>query len=177
MDYISITVDNLHCLEEIKGIYFSSFPEEERRPWESIVTMIQNGFPYFRLYVIRDDEGKTIGLYTLWKLPVAYYVEHLAISSVIRNSGYGGKAIRHIVEEAGDMPVVLEVELPDKGEDAVRRICFYRRNGFTALEDVPYFQPPYRPDLDEVPLMLMVSGPLTDIPAFVIMLHTLVYNQ
>lgn len=178
MNFVRITKDNISELEEIKGLYFASFPEDERRPWESIVDMVNNGFSYFNMIIARDCEtGKMLGFYTIWRFPQAFYVEHFAVSFECRNRGIGSSILRNIKEFSGNSPVVVEVELPDKGTDAVKRIDFYKRNGFEALEEFPYYQPPYRPDLEEVPLMLMVSMPIEDLNTFVIMLHTLVYNQ
>ena len=74
-------------------------------------------------------------------------------------------------------PLVLEVELPETSTEAERRVRFYERCGLTAHEDFPYWQPPYRQDLPEVPMMLMSSGEIPDRTAFVLILHTVVYNQ
>lgn len=164
-------------LNPIKYIYHTSFPEEEMRPWENIIEMIDNGSPFFRMIAVTDNNGVLVGFYTIWRFPGSFYIEHLAIDPGFRGNGIGGKIIAHILEEAGDTPVVLEVELPDANEDAPRRISFYKKCGFLSMDDFEYFQPPYRPDLDEVQLMLMVSKPLQDPKSFVIMLHTLVYNQ
>ena len=46
-----------------------------------------------------------------------------------------------------------------------------------ALSDFKYFQPPYAPGLPDVELMLMTTRTLEDPVEFVIILHTLVYNQ
>lgn len=164
-------------LDKVKGLYMVSFPEEERRPWENIVDMIESSSPFFRLRVIVGEESKFLGFITQWSLPATKYIEHFAIEPAQRSHGVGSEVISRIVAEAGDEPVVLEVELPESNPDAVKRIEFYSRNGFMAMEDFPYFQPPYRPDLEMVPLMLMTSRKLEDPERFVIMLHTLVYNQ
>ena len=55
-------------------------------------------------------------------------------------------------------PIVLEVERPVE-EMAKRRICFYQRQGFT-LWKKDYYQPPYKPGDDFLPMYLMVHGEL-----------------
>lgn len=175
--FVEVNAGSAALLEEIKGVYFSSFPEDERRPWNSMMSMLENRFPFFKMKAMVTAEGSLLGFYTEWTLPGSIYIEHFAVKSAVRGKGTGGKIIDHIVSSAGGRPVVVEVELPDTGEQAVRRIAFYERHGFEAMHDFPYFQPPYRPDLPEVPLMLMTTAPLEDPKGFVIMLHTLVYNQ
>ncbi|MCM1297842.1 MAG: GNAT family N-acetyltransferase [Muribaculaceae bacterium] len=179
MDYniTDITDPNDSRLNRVKSLYFSSFPKEERRPWKSITEMLNNRSPFFKLRVITADGDNFAGFITLWNLPDALYVEHFAIEPEERSKGLGSRVISEITKSFGNTPVVLEVELPEVSEEAAERIQFYQRNGFEAMSDFPYFQPPYRPDLDIVPMMLMTSSPLPDPERFVIMLHTLVYNQ
>lgn len=161
----------------IHSLYMSSFPVEERRPWESITQLVESGSPFFSLLAATDEEGRFTGFATLWKLPSTYYIEHLAVEQAERSKGVGGWILGEITALAGDSPVVVEVELPESNVDAPRRIAFYERHGFTPMPDFPYFQPPYAPGLPDVQLMLMTTKPLADLKTFVIMLHTLVYNQ
>lgn len=160
----------------IKELYMSAFPEEERRPWADICQRIDNHDPFFAFYVLQHN-GETVGFITLWRLPGALYCEHFAILGEKRGHGYGAAAVAEAIRMGGQNPLVLEVELPEKSEEAVRRIEFYTRCGLTAMAEFPYWQPAYRQDLKEVAMMLMTSRPLEDPSRFVIMLHTLVYNQ
>lgn len=165
----------------IKDLYTSSFPEEERRPWNDIVQRIDNHDPFFSFYVLQHKDEK-IGFITLWRLPNALYCEHFAIFPGHRGNGYGTAVISMAADMAatllpsGDGPLVLEVELPEKSAEAARRVEFYKRCGLIPLESFPYWQPPYRHDLPEVAMMLMSSRLLTDPTSLVLMLHTLVYN-
>ncbi|MDE6074454.1 MAG: GNAT family N-acetyltransferase [Muribaculaceae bacterium] len=164
-------------LDKIKGLYLSSFPEEERRQWQSIIDMIDNSSPFFFLKAILSPDGEFMGFYSSWNLPGVLYIEHFAIEPRFRSTGIGSSVITDVVAGAMPRSVVVEVELPGSSSDADRRISFYERNGFSAVGDLQYFQPPYRPGLDMVEMMLMTSQPLPDVKTFVIMLHTLVYNQ
>jgi len=176
-NFLTVNSSDTILLEKIKKLYFCSFPENERRPWSSILYMLDLPSPFFTMIAILDDSKQLLGFYTLWHFPDAYYLEHFAIDPLMRGNGIGGEVIRHILSTAGEAPLILEVELPDSDPDAVRRISFYESHGLYAMKDFPYYQPPYSPDLEEVPMMLMTSGHLPDPKAFVIMLHTLVYNQ
>ena len=51
-----------------------------------------------------------------------------------------------------------EVEMPEE-EMAIRRINFYKRQGFTLWEK-PYMQPPYKSGDDYLPMLLMAYGDL-----------------
>ncbi len=164
-------------MADIYNVYMSSFPVAERRPWESIIQMIESASPFFSLLAATDDRGKPVGFATVWRLPNALYIEHLAVDESSRSHGYGGEILDYIVDIAGESPTVVEVELPDSNADAPRRIAFYERHGFNAMTDLEYYQPPYAPELPDVQLMLMTTRELTDPMEFVIMLHTLVYNQ
>lgn len=173
----AITDVNDPILNKIKALYISSFPEEERRPWQSILEMISNASPFFFLKAIIGENEEFLGFYSSWNLPGVLYIEHFAVEPEYRSTGIGSSVITDIVAGAGLRSVVVEVELPGSTPEADRRIGFYERNGFSAIGDLQYFQPPYRQGLDMVEMMLMTSRPLPDVKAFVIMLHTLVYNQ
>lgn len=164
-------------LSAIHSIYMSSFPVEERRPWESLTRLIDSGIPFFSLFAALTDENVPVGFVSVWHLPEAMYIEHLAVSEAMRGSGVGGKILDEVVTTAADTPVVVEVELPEANAEAPRRIAFYERHGFTPISDFTYFQPPYAPGLPDVQLLLMTNRPLPDPKSFVIMLHTIVYNQ
>ncbi|MDE6353060.1 MAG: GNAT family N-acetyltransferase [Muribaculaceae bacterium] len=162
-------------LEKIKGLYMASFPENERRPWQSIIDMVANASPFFNVNAVVGTDNQFYGFYTSWNLPGVLYIEHFTVESYMRSRGIGSDVITDVVAQADLRAVVVEVELPGTSESD-RRIAFYERNGFQAI-DLQYFQPPYAPGLDMVEMILMSTKPLLDVKAFVIMLHTLVYNQ
>lgn len=169
------TVDDRR-LAGVNNIYMSSFPEKERRPWASILRLVESRAPFFSLYVVKGEGGEVEGFATAWRLPGAVYIEHLAVAAPSRGGGMGGALLDAVTATAAGMPVVVEVELPDADDYAPRRIAFYERHGFTAMADYTYFQPPYAPGLPDVQLMLMTTGEIADVNAFVVMLHTLVYK-
>lgn len=175
ISFVKITSPNDIPLN-IKGLYLSSFPEEERREWNDIEQRIETGDPIFSFYVLQHN-SENIGFITLWRLPSALYCEHFAILPEKRGNGYGAEVIENTIAMAKPGSLVLEVELPEQSADAARRIEFYKRCGMLPLEEFPYWQPPYRRDLQPVPMMLMSSTLLPDPTALVLILHTLVYNQ
>ena len=169
-----ITDYNDPMLQKVKSLYFSSFPEEERRDWLSIEDMIANNYNLFNLNVALDDNGEFIGFITSWTLPGALYIEHFAVEDNKRGGGIGAEFFHDLTD--GEDNVILEVELPGSGDMADRRIAFYERNGMTALRDFNYVQPPYATGLPSVPMMLMTKCQIPQLDKFVKQLQRIVYN-
>ncbi len=167
----------------IKELYFSSFPEEERRPWADIERKIDSADPIFYFYVLQHNAAN-VGFLTIWDLPWNVYAEHFAVCDSFRGNGFGAEVVKRLASSDGarsiglpSKPLLLEVELPETSELAARRIRFYERNGLVTLDDVPYFQPPYADGLPDVPMMLMASERPADPVGTAMILHTIVYNQ
>ena len=93
----------------------------------------------------------------------------------MRGSGYGTDIIKHFFSESNN--IILEVELPGSNEMADKRISFYEKNGFKSLPDIPYIQPPYSPELESLPMMLMVKHDFQNIVSFINDFQDLVYNK
>ena len=153
-------------LREIQGInapeiklvrktYEDSFPPEERRDYELVLSLIANE-PRFSLTALTRDE-QYAGFITGWDFGAFIYLEHFAIDESMRNGGIGSKAFKAYLEQL-DKPVVLEVEMPTD-EMSRRRIGFYERLGLT-LDTHTYFQPPYRKGDDSLEMRLMTYGSL-----------------
>lgn len=169
----AVSVDDIPL--ELKELYIQAFPEEERRDWNDIARMVNDKDSVYNFYVIKHN-GEIAGLITLWRLPETLYCEHLAIYPCCRNKGVGQEAVGLCIDRAGELPFLLEVELPDISPEARRRVGFYKRCGMKAMTGFPYRQPPYREGLPEVDLMLMVSRPLPHPDSVVRDLHRIVYN-
>lgn len=154
----------------VRGLYFASFPAEERRPWESL--WLPNAACGPSALVI-ESGGVPAGFFTVWHFGSFRYIEHFATDARLRGSGIGSEALRALVQSDA-APVVLEVELPGANDMASRRIEFYRRNGFETL-DFHYIQPPYAPGLPELELLLMATGSV-DVREVARTLHRKVYG-
>ncbi len=165
-----------HFESDVEMLYYNSFPVEERRPWEGVLTMLSQKDSPYNIYVILRDDAFA-GFISWWKLGRFVYIEHFAVEMEMRGDGVGSKSLRRFVD-AVQMPVVLEVELPQRGEAARRRIAFYSRNGFTAHPHFDYIQPSYGAGLPLVPLMLMTAGNegLLDLKQVAHQLHSVVYG-
>ena len=72
-----------------------------------------------------------------------------------RGLGIGTKLVQDILSEAGNHPVILEVE-PPVDKVTKRRVGFYERLGFV-LNLYPHYQPPLNLTTDMVELKIMSS--------------------
>lgn len=161
-----------------RTLYTSSFPPEERRPWNDIVHPESPFGPHLSIIEVTDDSGNRRfgGLITIWEFDHIRYVEHFAVDETLRGSGIGAEILRRVLE-ASTKPLVLEVEPPEESNPmAARRIGFYRRCGLELL-DYPYIQPPYSPGLPSVPLLLMTSDAQIDPAKTEKTLHRFVYKH
>ncbi|MFA6199691.1 MAG: GNAT family N-acetyltransferase [Bacteroidales bacterium] len=135
-------------------VYIQSFPQDERRDFSLIYELIEK--EKFRFFVIIDEQGnnKPIGIISLWDFSYFAYIEHFAVKKNLRNKGYGSK-ILDIIKEKTPKPIIIEVE-HSNSLDAIRRINFYKRKGFTLLDE-KYIQPSYSPDRNAISMQLMIT--------------------
>ena len=109
------------------------FVSDEIKPIENILTLIKNG--RYEVYgVFQDDE--MIAYASFWKKENINLVllDYLGVSKKYRNQEIGSKILVLIKEMLGNMPYVVEAEIPTGSsleEDKIRkrRIEFYERNG------------------------------------------------
>ncbi len=159
-------------LEQIKHIYFDSFPIDERRPWGDWVRHITA--PTDTIFVDGVfDENNLVGFITSWQFDKFAYIEHFAIDARLRCGGMGRLALQKFLDSVAT-PVLLEVEPPESSPLAQRRLNFYKRLGFEVIS-TDYVQPPYTQELPSVPLYLMSTAPL-DVQMATITLHQKVYG-
>jgi predicted acetyltransferase len=157
---------------EVREMYESAFPEDERRDWPHLNGLIGN--PACRIYLIFNGE-RIIGFISVWNLTEFRFIEHFTICSSERGKGFGSEVIRQIISE--ERPVVLEVEEP-LSEMSIKRIRFYENLHFLVAHGV-YFQPPYSKGKKMIKMLLM-SYPNELLPAnfesTTKIIHELVYK-
>lgn len=136
--------------DQIYRIMEDSFPIIEFRSYEGQKKLLSN--PYYRLLTQEDEQGEVIAFLAGWEFESFRFVEHIAVSSVIRGGGRGRQLMEQFMKESS-LPVILEVE-PPEDELKQRRIGFYERLGFQ-LGDYNYVQPSLREDQPELPLYIM----------------------
>lgn len=139
--------------DEMFALMEKSFPLDELRTYEDEKALLER--PEYNAYVLTEGSDDIIGFITVWKFDGFSYIDHFAVSPILRNGGIGGKILAETLNLFKER-VCLEVESPDN-ELACRRIGFYTRNGFY-LNDYGYIQPPISEGRNPIPLLIMTNG-------------------
>ena len=150
-----ITSTDAALYKYMEQLMTASFPSEEYRPLEELRNYTDSK-PHFYCNIILH-QNTPVGFITYWDFGHFCYVEHFAIDPSQRNGGHGKNVLNHLCHQL-KKPIILEVEMPEE-EMAIRRINFYKRQGFTLWEK-PYMQPPYKSGDDYLPMLLMAYGDL-----------------
>ncbi len=115
---------------EIRRLYNSSFPDDERMPFRMVISHKDSRR---KAYAFRDD-GVLVGLAYLFTHENLSYLGYLAVEEHLRSQGYGTKLIRKIHELYPDSRIVIDIEeVKEDAEDYElrrRRKDFYLRCGF-----------------------------------------------
>lgn len=151
-----ITTADTELYRYVENLLTESFPLNEYRPLDQWKKLTDSKELFHNNVIV--NEGKPVGLLTYWDLDSFYFIEHFAIDTSLRNSGYG-KDVLNLLEKEIDKPLILEVECPTD-ELSQRRIGFYQRYQFE-LWNKDYVQPPYRPEESAIPMLIMCRGALT----------------
>lgn len=145
---------------------------DERRPEDEYAGLLVD--PRYCLEMSLDGNSCVV-FFSSWDLTGFTYIEHFAVERTCRGQGVGSAALQAFVAEHPGT-VILEVEPPWTGVDAVRRIAFYKRLGFL-YNPVHHVQPPYALGLEPVVLHLMsFPEPVTDYASVRRELYTHVYG-
>ena len=128
-------VDARKYRKEVKQLYITAFPKEERAPFSLLMHRVNNGRDSF--YAV-EDNGEFVGLvYTIRKGSLVY-VFFLAVIEGKRGMGYGTRILRCIRRLNPGCVVALLIEDTeetgaDNYEQRIGRLGFYQANGFKQL--------------------------------------------
>ena len=119
---------------DVKELYFSAFPAEERLPFSRMVllSMLKPAVALLGYY-----EGDTFCGFSFTVCTERYlYINFVAVNPFLRSKGYGAGIVT-MLKEKYRKPVLCEVKIPEVGcesnEQDARRIAFWERNGFDFL--------------------------------------------
>jgi acetyltransferase, GNAT family len=139
-------------------LYNEAFPPDERREYrdeEHLANFIKMKGGKFHAFAVKDGD-LFLGFLSYWTFEGYTYIEHFAVIPEQRGKNLGREMLHHLFKEVSPN-VLLEVEKPE-GDIEQRRIAFYERNGFRVRDEFDYVQPPYSPDKQPVPMLLMTHG-------------------
>lgn len=133
-------------LVEAMRIWHEAFPRNEQMsvPWW-LETLLALPHPKKRLLIFTSDErpGEALGMALVETSAPAAYLAYFCTRHDLRGQGIGAAAYRQLAAALfgeGFTAIVLEVELPQTGEAAARRIGWYRRQGAQLLDGVRWIQ-------------------------------------
>lgn len=120
---------------QIKNLYRSAFPANERAPLFILFKRTDNGRDSFRAVV---DDDKFVGLVYTISTAKLVYVFFLAVEEEMRGKGYGSKILEQLKQKYSDKTVCLMIEDPEEKkaeniDERINRLKFYERNGFERL--------------------------------------------
>lgn len=155
MELRNIYTDGKEFFSQVWDLYEEAFPEVERKPKDVMEFLAEQH--KMEIYAI-EDCGEFIGLAVNMKEENMALLDYFAIAPDKRNSGYGSRCIRLLLEKFHDQKYIFEIEMQDakaeNAEDRRRRKAFYLRNG---LKETGLFANVYQVDFE----MLTPDGSLT----------------
>lgn len=144
---------NLENCLDVKKLYEENFPKKERTDFYSLLSGLYVSFELYALY----NENKVIAFVHLNSTADFVHINYLAVSKLYQGRGIGSQFLSWIKKKYIGKPIVLDVELKNqninKNFDRVRRINFYKKNGFVLSNYVfewqnDLFSPMYYGQLD-----------------------------
>lgn len=128
---VTPTTENI---DEIKRLYIDSFPQNERRNFDSLMTMGDGKSEIIALY----DGDIFCGFVSLLNGNVISHIIYFAIEEELRGNGYGSESLKAIHEYQSGRRVIVDIERETEtapnNEQRRRRKQFYLRNGYEETE-------------------------------------------
>lgn len=126
-------------LNQIKDLYMMAFPKEERKPFEMICRLQQEGKA--AVYAIGKEDGTFVGLGIFVLYRDLALLDYFAIAPEQRNKGLGSEALKLLQQVYSGRRFFLEIEsVYEKMENnsaekqiRIRRKQFYLKNGMHSM--------------------------------------------
>ena len=117
---------------QIKQLYESAFPENERIPWPDLMRLIDEMHLDFTTY---EDNNQLVGFTIVYPGPKVNWFWYFAVKEELRGQGMGQQILTRLIQKYEGKTCVLDMESPYQApcpnpEQRSRRQQFYLRNGF-----------------------------------------------
>lgn len=117
---------------ELRALYESAFPDEERIPWSDLLRLVREMPLEFAEY---RDGAELLGLTIVYPRQRLSWFWYFAVPEEKRGHGVGQRILSAILERYKDRSAILDMEYPAQPdapnpEQRLRRATFYLRNGF-----------------------------------------------
>ncbi|GAB1439427.1 GNAT family N-acetyltransferase [Providencia sp.] len=136
---VQISKDDIKEKDVVNQLYDKSFPLYEQRSYQGREAIL-NHEDYYLYYF--TDNGTFVGFIGSWKVGDYFYIEHLAISAMLRGQGYGQKVLKQFCLNVGK--IILEID-PVIDEVSQKRLSFYQHCGFQQ-NNYQHAHPSYYPE-------------------------------
>lgn len=140
---------NLSDFDEVYKMLQENFDFNEYGTYNSQKELFT--YPLYTPYGIKEN-NKIIAFISIWKLNNFSFIEHFVVDKQYRKNGLGTKILNEALKLTNRL-TCLEVELPIN-ELNIRRIDFYKRNGFY-LNEYNYKQPSMANNKQPIDLLIM----------------------
>ncbi len=134
VDVREITIE--YFCNYIYDRYVTLFDEKERRDWEGITKLYNDGLEKF--YAIYFN-NVLVGFFLLEKMnDYPYYLDYFAIFEEYQGTGIGTSVVEYIVNNiAKDDGLLAEIEKVDSSvPNTVKRWNFYKKTGFKKYDEL-----------------------------------------
>lgn len=148
----SISFEDKEYIKTIRGIYNSSFPENERIDFDIIQQSLKDKETAFTLEGIIYN-NQLAGLISYLREDKYLILCYFALDKQYRNQGIGTEVLSILADKYSNCTLIGEIEHP-KDSLSKRRIGFYKRNNFY-ITDFGYKQPALIANTEPVPLLII----------------------
>ena len=151
--------------------YCASFPADERRDEEQFYKLLENR----HCKILSIFKGENLAGYLIvWEFSEFTFIEHFEIFETLRGANLGSTILSILTENLGN--IVLETEPKELSDIAERRVGFYKKNGFSVLDE-SYIQPSYSQDKNPLNLWLMGTFEPDNLTQTIAEIHKIVYQN
>lgn len=117
--------------DKIKKLMKTAFPKNEQMPiWLLQLLALREGVNFLAFY----DGGEFAGIAHTVSTDRMIFVTYLAVNDGLRSKGYGSQILQWLKSRSRGREITLNVEPLEKNAEnlsqRVRRLNFYKRNGF-----------------------------------------------
>ena len=139
--------------EQIKQLYETAFPENERIPWPDLMRLIDEMQLDFTVY---ENDNQQVGFTIVYPGAKVNWFWYFAVKEELRGQGIGQQILTQLIEKYDGQTTVMDIEsvrqtpCPNP-EQRNRRRYFYLRNGF---RDTDLYKSYY-----DIEMTIMMIGP------------------
>lgn len=145
MEFLNIEAEGSAYKEQVKSLYESAFPAEEKKPFAKMEELAREG----KMELTAIVDGNWVGLAFFMVSEKTVLLDYFAISDALRGGGYGSKAVGMIMEKFQNRKLIFEIEMEDalaaNARERSRRKAFYLRCG---MKETGVFANVYHTDFE-----------------------------